>query len=82
VYCAPYLPYSRLGQGELPLGRASFFEVKPMNRHHQKRRAAIFHVLNQIELPIEAEPDAEALENIRIEIEVDDDAPLASEDDQ
>jgi hypothetical protein len=58
------------------------FEVKPMNMHHQKRRAAIFHVLNQIELPIEAEPDAEALENIRIEIEVDDDAPLASEDDQ
>ena len=55
----------------------------PVNRHHQKRRAAIFHVLNQIELPpIEAEPDAEALENIRIEIEVDDDGPLASEDDQ
>ena len=55
----------------------------PMNRHHQKRRAAIFHVLNEIELPsIEAEPDAEALENIRIEIEVDDDGPLASEDDQ
>ena len=52
------------------------------HHHHQKRRAAIFHVLNQIELPIEAEPDAEALENIRIEIEVDDDAPLASEDDQ
>jgi hypothetical protein len=49
-----------------------------MNKHHyhQKRRAAIFQVLNQIELPpIEAEPDAEALENIRIEIEVDDDAP-------
>ena len=39
-------------------------------------RAVIFQVLNQIELPpIEAEPDAEALENIRIEIEVDDDAP-------
>ena len=53
-----------------------------MNRHHQKRRAAIFHVLSQIELPIEPEPDAEALENIRIEIEVDDDAPLSSEDDQ
>ena len=56
-----------------------------MNKHHyhQKRRAAIFQVLNQIELPpIEAEPDAEALENIRIEIEADDDAPLASEDDQ
>jgi len=54
-----------------------------MNRHHQKRRAAIFHVLNQIELPpIEGEPGAEALENIRIEIEVDDDGPLASEDDQ
>ena len=54
-----------------------------MNRHHQKRRVAIFYVLNQMELPpIEAEPDAEALENIRIEIEVDDDAPLASEDNQ
>ena len=54
-----------------------------MNRHHQKRRVAIFYVLNQIELPpIEGEPGAEALENIRIEIEVDDDGPLASEDDQ
>ena len=25
----PCLPYSRLRQGKLPLGRASFFEVKP-----------------------------------------------------
>ena len=50
------------------------------HHHHQKRRVAIFQVLNQIELPpIEAEPDAAALENIRIEIEVDDDAPEGAE---
>ena len=53
---------------------------KHHHHHHQKRRVAIFQVLNQIELPpIEAEPDAAALENIRIEIEVDDDAPEGAE---
>jgi hypothetical protein len=43
-----------------------------MNRHHQKRRAAIFQVLDLLhELPpIEpAEPDAAEIEHLKAEIE-------------
>jgi hypothetical protein len=49
-----------------------------MNRHHQKRRAAIFQVLDLLhELPpIEpAEPDAAEIEHLKAEIEADDDTP-------
>ena len=49
-----------------------------MNRRHQKRRAAIFQVLDLLhELPpIEsAEPDAAEIEHLKVEIEADDYTP-------
>jgi hypothetical protein len=44
-----------------------------MNRHHQKRRAAIFQVLDLLHEPIEpAESDEAEIEHLKAEIEADD----------
>jgi hypothetical protein len=43
-----------------------------MNRHHQKRRAAIFQVLDLLHEPIEPAESKAEIEHLKAEIEADD----------